>query len=49
MSPWTVILAHCGSEAKPSSACADADEFMPQKTTYLFPKLPTGTVIHRLV
>ena len=30
-------------------ACADAHEFMPQKATYLFPKLPTGTVFHRLV
>ena len=30
-------------------ACADAGEFMPQKTTYLFPKLPAGTVIHRLL
>ena len=23
MSPWTATLAHCGSEAKPSIACAD--------------------------
>lgn len=30
-------------------ACADAGEFMPQKATYLFPKLPTGAVFHRLV
>lgn len=30
-------------------ACADAGEFMPQKATYLFPKLPTGGVFHRLV
>lgn len=29
-------------------ACADAGEFMPQKATYLFPKLPTGAVFHRL-
>ena len=29
-------------------ACADAGEFMPQKATYLFPKLPAGAVIHRL-
>jgi len=30
-------------------ACADAGDFMPQKATYLFPKLPTGGVFHRLV
>lgn len=30
-------------------ACADAGEYMPQKATYLFPKLPTGAVFHRLV
>lgn len=29
-------------------ACADAGEFMPQKATYLFPKLPAGTAIYRL-
>lgn len=28
--------------------CADADEYMPQKATYFFPKLPSGGVIHRL-
>ncbi len=28
--------------------CADAREFMPQKATYFFPKLPSGVVIHRL-
>ena len=28
--------------------CADADEYMPQKATYFFPKLPSGAVIHRL-
>lgn len=29
-------------------ACADAREPMPQKSTYFFPKLPSGAVIHRL-
>ncbi|MCF6285014.1 MAG: DUF1015 domain-containing protein [Candidatus Hydrogenedentes bacterium] len=29
-------------------ACADAKEPMPQKSTYFFPKLPSGGVIHRL-
>jgi uncharacterized protein (DUF1015 family) len=29
-------------------ACADAVEFMPQKATYFFPKLPSGAVFHRL-
>lgn len=28
--------------------CADAKEPMPQKSTYFFPKLPSGAVIHRL-
>ncbi len=27
-------------------ACADAREFMPQKSTYLFPKLPSGAVFY---
>ena len=30
-------------------ACAEAGEAMPHKSTYFFPKLPTGTVIYRLV
>lgn len=30
-------------------ACAEAGESMPHKSTYFFPKLPTGAVIHRLV
>jgi len=30
-------------------ACAEASDPMPQKSTYFFPKLPTGAVIHRLV
>jgi len=29
-------------------ACADSGEFMPQKSTYIFPKLPSGTVFNRL-
>ena len=29
-------------------ACAEAGEPMPQKSTYFFPKLPTGAVIYRL-
>ncbi len=28
-------------------ACADAREAMPQKSTYFFPKLPSGGVMHR--
>ncbi len=30
-------------------ACAEAGERMPQKSTYFFPKLPSGGVVHRLV
>jgi uncharacterized protein (DUF1015 family) len=30
-------------------ACAEAGENMPHKSTYFFPKLPTGAAIHRLV
>jgi uncharacterized protein (DUF1015 family) len=30
-------------------ACAEAGEAMPQKSTYFFPKLPSGAVIYRLV
>ncbi|HIJ73273.1 MAG TPA: DUF1015 domain-containing protein [Candidatus Hydrogenedentes bacterium] len=30
-------------------ACAEACEPMPPKSTYFFPKLPSGAVIHRLV
>lgn len=30
-------------------ACAEAGERMPQKSTYFFPKLPSGGVFHRLV
>ncbi len=30
-------------------ACAEAGEAMPQKSTYFFPKLPSGAVIWRLV
>jgi uncharacterized protein (DUF1015 family) len=28
--------------------CCEAGEFMPQKSTYLFPKLPSGGVMHLL-
>lgn len=53
-------MARCASGAcgmgwfmKPATpgqirACADAGEFMPQKATYLFPKLPTGGVMYSL-
>lgn len=34
--------------ARQICACADAKEPMPQKSTYFFPKLPSGAVIHRL-
>ena len=30
-------------------ACAEAGEPMPHKSTYFFPKMPSGLVIHRLV
>lgn len=30
-------------------ACAEAREPMPQKSTYFYPKLPSGGVIHRLI
>jgi uncharacterized protein (DUF1015 family) len=30
-------------------ACAEAGEPMPQKSTYFFPKIPSGVVIHRLI
>lgn len=30
-------------------ACAEAGENMPHKSTYFFPKLPTGAAIHRLI
>lgn len=30
-------------------ACAEGGEAMPQKSTYFFPKLPSGAVIHRLI
>jgi uncharacterized protein (DUF1015 family) len=29
-------------------ACADSGEFMPQKSTYIFPKLPSGAVFNRI-
>lgn len=36
-----------GATAEQIRACADSGEFMPQKTTYLYPKLPTGAVFYR--
>lgn len=35
--------------AEQIQVCAEAGENMPHKSTYFFPKLPTGAVIHRLV
>lgn len=35
-------------EAAQICACADAREFMPQKATYFYPKLPSGAVINPL-
>jgi len=35
--------------AEQIQACAEAVENMPHKSTYFFPKLPTGAVIHRLI
>ncbi len=37
-----------GATAKQICNCAEAGEFMPQKATYLFPKLPTGFAVNRL-
>jgi len=37
------------TRAEQIRACAEAGEPMPQKSTYFFPKLPSGGVIHRLV
>ncbi len=36
------------TQAQQICACADAKEPMPQKSTYFFPKLCSGAVIHRL-
>ncbi len=36
------------TRAEQIRACAEAGEPMPQKSTYFFPKLPSGGVIHRL-
>ena len=36
------------TKASQICACAEAGEPMPQKSTYFFPKLPSGVVIHRL-
>jgi len=38
-----------GMRAEQIRACAEAHEPMPQKSTYFFPKMPSGVVIHRLV
>lgn len=37
------------TRAEQIRACAEAGEAMPQKSTYFFPKIPSGAVIHRLV
>ena len=37
------------TRAEQIRACAEAGEPMPQKSTYFFPKLPSGAVIYRLV
>ena len=44
-------LAFILKAVRPSQlrACAEAGEPMPPKSTYFFPKLPSGLVIHRLV
>jgi uncharacterized protein (DUF1015 family) len=36
------------TEADQIRACAEAGQPMPHKSTYFFPKLPSGAVIHRL-
>lgn len=38
-----------GTRTEQICACAHAADPMPQKSTYFFPKLPSGAVIHRLV
>lgn len=38
-----------GTRTEQICACADAGDPMPQKSTYFFPKLPSGAVIHRLL
>ncbi len=38
-----------GVTPKQLFACADSGEFMPQKSTYIFPKLPSGAVFNRLI
>jgi len=38
-----------GTPPSQIKACADAGEYMPQKATYLYPKLPSGAVVYRLV
>ncbi|MFC1980790.1 DUF1015 domain-containing protein [Chloroflexota bacterium] len=36
-------------KAKVIKAIADADDRMPRKSTYFYPKLPSGLIVHRLV
>ncbi|MCC6145232.1 MAG: DUF1015 domain-containing protein [Candidatus Hydrogenedentes bacterium] len=45
------VLAFILRAVKPEQirACAEAGEAMPQKSTYFFPKLPSGAVMYRLV
>lgn len=38
-----------GTPTEQICACAEAADPMPQKSTYFFPKLPSGGVIHRLI
>lgn len=38
-----------GTRTDQICACAHAADPMPQKSTYFFPKLPSGAVIHRLI
>jgi uncharacterized protein (DUF1015 family) len=42
----TVVLKP--TRAEQIRACAEAGESMPQKSTYFFPKLPTGSVLYPL-
>lgn len=43
-----VVFLLRGTPAEQILACSDSGETMPQKSTYLFPKLPSGAVLHRL-
>lgn len=46
--PSSLAFLMKGATPEQVCACADNAEFMPQKATYLFPKLPTGAVFHLL-